>query len=173
MIWSYGIFNYHAVDTRDNTLYITSTNRGLNYFTDEGSAGHRISPPHTMEQGLQNGTIVAMDLRTGKTIWQYKTEFPPRISPLITNDIVFTGYIPFSEQMNAKSTHMTTTKSGVVLALNKETGKKLWEFNVDAPISPVGLSIGGGMLFVPTGKIQTQPKHEPSIGGSIVAFGLN
>jgi alcohol dehydrogenase (cytochrome c) len=173
IIWSYGIFNYHAVDASDNTLYITSTNRGLNYFTDEGSAGHRISPPHTMEQGLQNGTIVAMDLRTGKIIWQYKTEFPPRISPLITNDIVFTGYIPFSEQMNAKSTHMTTTKSGVVLALNKETGKKLWEFNVDAPISPVGLSIGGGMLFVPTGKIQNQPKHEPSVGGSIIAFGLN
>ena len=95
MIWSYGIFNYHAVDTRDNTLYITSTNRGLNYFTDEGSAGHRISPPHTMEQGLQNGTIVAMDLRTGKTIWQYKTEFPPRISPLITNDIVFTEVYSF------------------------------------------------------------------------------
>ena len=61
----YGLmeFSIIIVDTRDNTLYITSTNRGLNYFTDEGSAGHRISPPHTMEQGLQNGTIVAMDLR--------------------------------------------------------------------------------------------------------------
>jgi alcohol dehydrogenase (cytochrome c) len=40
MIWSYGIFNYHAVDN-NNTLYIAATNRGLNYFTDSGVAGHR------------------------------------------------------------------------------------------------------------------------------------
>jgi outer membrane protein assembly factor BamB len=57
--------------------------------------------------------------------------------------------------------------------LDKQTGKKLWEYNVSAPISIVGPSIGNGMLFVPTGKIQAQqatgmPKGE----GSIVAFGL-
>ncbi len=177
IIWSYGIFNYHAVDDSNNTLYITSTNRGVNYFTDKGVSGHRTAPPHTIEQGLKNGTIIAMDLRTGKTIWQYQTEFPPRVSPLVTNDIVFTGYMPFSEHLKSNSTHVTTVKSGIVLALNKETGKKLWEFNVDAPISPVGMSVGDGMLFVPTGKIQNKDKDKdkdsPNIGGSIVAFGLD
>lgn len=63
MVWSYGIFNYHAVDN-SNTLYITATNRGVNYFTD-GIAGNREGAPHTIEQGLANGTIIAMDLRTG------------------------------------------------------------------------------------------------------------
>jgi alcohol dehydrogenase (cytochrome c) len=159
MVWSYGVFNYHAVDN-NNTLYITATNRGVNYFTD-GIAGHRESAPDTIELGLGNGTIFAMDLRTGKIKWQYPTEFPPRVSPLVTSDIVFTGYIPFTEK----------SRSGVLLALDKETGEKLWEYNVNAPIGPVGPSVGNGMLFVPTDKIQAQSKDIAKGGGSVVAFG--
>jgi alcohol dehydrogenase (cytochrome c) len=170
MIWSYGIFNFHAVDN-NNTLYITATNRGLNYFTDSGIAGHRVGAPHTIEQGLRNGTIAAMDLRTGKIKWQYQTEFPPRVSPLVTNDIVFAGYIPFTEKTKG-SHHTSTTRSGLILALDKETGQKLWEYNVNAQIGQVGPSIGNGLLFVPTDKIQVQSKNMPRGGGSIVAFGI-
>ena len=46
----------------------------------------------------------------------------------------------------------------MILALDKETGEKLWEYNVNAPIAQVGPSIGNGMLFVPTDKIQGQSK---------------
>jgi alcohol dehydrogenase (cytochrome c) len=60
----------------------------------------------------------------------------------------------------------------VILALDKETGEKLWEYNVKAAIGQVGPSTGNGMLFVPTDKIQAQAKGTPRIGGSIVAFGL-
>ena len=179
IVWSYGIFNYHAVDNNDNTLYIAATNRGVNYFTDKGVAGHRVAASHTIDLGLRNGTIAAMDLRTGKIKWQYQTEFPPRVSPLVTDDIVFSGYIPFTEKAKSSTTTSTssnstrTIKSGVILALDKQTGKKLWEYNVSAPISIVGPSIGNGMLFVPTGKIQAQQvKGMPKGEGSIVAFGL-
>ena len=181
VVWSYGIFNYHAIDNNDNTLYIAATNRGVNYFTDKGVAGHRVAAPHTIELGLRNGTIAAMDLRTGKIKWQYQTEFPPRVSPLVTDDIVFAGYIPFTEKATSKSSTTTaistnparTIKSGVILALDKQTGRKLWEYNVSAPIGIVGPSIGNGMLFVPTGKIQAQQaKGMPKGEGSIVAFGL-
>ena len=76
-----------------------------------------------------------MDLRTGKIKWQYQTEFPPRVSPLVTGDIVFAGYIPFTEKAKVHQPHgIKTQKAGVILALDKETGKKLWEFNVNAPI---------------------------------------
>ena len=166
MIWSYGVYNYHAVDNvggddnNNNTLYIAATNRGLNFFTD-GISGHKVAPPNTIGQGSRNGTIIALDLITGKIKWQYQTEFPPRVSPLVTDGIVFAGYIPYTSK----------TRSGVVLALDKQTGKKIWEYNVNAPIGQVGLSIGDGMLFVPTGKIQGLPKKE-AVGGSIVAFGL-
>jgi alcohol dehydrogenase (cytochrome c) len=181
VVWSYGIFNYHAIDNNDNTLYIAATNRGVNYFTDKGVAGHRVAAPHTIELGLRNGTIAAMDLRTGKIKWQYQTEFPPRVSPLVTDDIVFAGYIPFTEKATSKSSTTTaistnlarTIKSGVILALDKQTGRKLWEYNVSAPIGIVGPSIGNGMLFVLTGKIQAQQaKGMPKGEGSIVAFGL-
>jgi alcohol dehydrogenase (cytochrome c) len=97
---------------------------------------------------------------------QNQTYFPPRVSPLVTNDIVFTGYIPFTESAKTKRS------LGVILALDKETGEKLWEFNVNAAIPQGGQSIGNGMLFVPTDKIQVQSKDIPRGGGSIVAFGL-
>lgn len=94
MVWSYGVYNYHAVD--NDTLYVSATNRGLNFFTD-GISGHREAVPNSIEQGLVNGTIMALDLRTGEIKWQYQTEFPPRVSPLVTYDIVFAGYIPFAK----------------------------------------------------------------------------
>jgi alcohol dehydrogenase (cytochrome c) len=158
MVWSYGVYNYHAVDS--GTLYISATNRGLNYFTD-GISGHKISAPNSIEQGLVNGTIMALDISTGEIKWQIQTKYPPRVSPLVTNDILFAGYIPFAKNL----------KTGVILALDKETGDILWESNVNAPIAPVGPSVGNGMLFVPTGRIQDLPKEGP-IQGSIVAFGL-
>jgi alcohol dehydrogenase (cytochrome c) len=164
IIWSYGVFSYHAVD--NDTLYITATNRSLNYFTD-GIGGRVVAGPNTFGLGSYNGTIMALDLMTGKIKWQYQTQFPTRVSPLVTDDVVFAAYIPYTEK----------TKSGIILALDKRTGNKLWEFDVSAPIGQVGPSIGDGMLFVPTGKgkmkdaIQGLPKGE-KIGGSIVAFGL-
>jgi alcohol dehydrogenase (cytochrome c) len=169
-IWSYGIFNYHAVDS-ENTMYIAATNRGLNYFTDSGLAGHRLSAPHTIELGLRNGTIAALDLRSGKLKWELPMEFPPRVSPLVTNGIVFTGYIHFTEKTRSNH-HVSTTKSGIILALGKENGQKLWQYNINAEIGQVGPSIGNGMLFVPTDKIQIQSKNSSRQGGSILAFGL-
>jgi alcohol dehydrogenase (cytochrome c) len=159
LIWAYGVYNYHAVDDK-NTLYITATNRGLNFFTDEIS-GHKKAAPDTIEQGLKNGTIYAIDILTGETKWKLDTEFPPRVSPLVTNDILFTGYIPYDGKI----------KSGVILALDKQTGSKLWEFNVNAPIAPVGPSIANGILFVPTGKLVSNPALSSTRGeGSLIAF---
>ena len=159
LIWAYGVYNYHAVDS-SNTLYITATNRGLEFFTD-GLSGHKKAAPGTIEQGLKNGTIYAIDILTGKIRWEIDTEFPPRVSPLITNDLLFVGYIPYERQ----------TKSGTILALDKQNGSKLWEFNVDAPIAPVGPSIAKGLLFVPTGKLISNPAQSTSSGeGSLIAF---
>jgi outer membrane protein assembly factor BamB len=59
--------------------------------------------------------------------------------------------------------------SGIIMALDKETGDKLWEFNVGAPIGIGGPSIGHGMLFVTTGSPAEIPAN---MGGYIVAFGL-
>ena len=159
LIWAYGVYNYHAVDN-NNTLYITATNRGLDFFTD-GLSGHKKAAPNTIEQGLKNGTIYAIDILTGKIKWKFDTEFPPRVSPLVTNEILFTGYIPYGGK----------SKTGIILALDKQNGSKLWEFNVDAPIAPVGPSVAKGILFVPTGKLLSNPAQSSTSGeGSLIAF---
>ena len=172
MIWFYGISNYHAVDDASHTLYISATNRGVNYFTD-GIAGHKNTAAHTIQDGLHNGTIIAMNLLNGKVKWQYETKFPPRISPLVTNKIVIAGYIPFTERTKTTSNHTRASTSGVILALDKETGNKLWEYDLQAPIGQVGPSIADGMLFVPTGKTDdSQRKGSTNREGTLAAFGL-
>jgi outer membrane protein assembly factor BamB len=146
-------------------------------------AGHRVPAPQTIEVGLRNGTIYAIDIKTGKTRWEYPAAFPPRVSPLVTNGLVFAGYIPFTEKIKMKNNTNTTqpestsiqthtVKTGAILALDTQTGKRLWEFHIDAPIGVVGPSIGNEMLFIPTGKISDLPKEKGG-GGSIVAFGLH
>lgn len=54
------------------------------------------------------------------------------------------------------------------MALDADTGKKLWEFNVGSPSGTAGPSLGHGMLFVTTGN----PGSTPNRGGDVVAFGL-
>lgn len=57
------------------------------------------------------------------------------------------------------------------MALDKNTGRTLWQFNVGAPIGIDGPSIGHEMLllFVPLGSY-AESKMQPS--GTIVALGL-
>jgi len=57
-------------------------------------------------------------------------------------------------------------------ALDNNTGKKLVEFNVNAPICTVGPSIGNGTLFFPRGKINDWSQSENQIGVAIIAFVL-
>ncbi len=159
MVWSYGVYNYHAVD--EDTIYISATNRGLNFFTD-GLSGHKEDPEDSIEQGLVNGTIYALDKKSGVVKWKIDTEYPPRVSPLVSNGVVYTGYIQFGDNQ----------RTGIILALDDNTGGKLWEYDVRGSISPVGASIGNGMLFVPTDKVNLYPNEDDDdeVGGSIVAF---
>ncbi|HYA83418.1 MAG TPA: PQQ-binding-like beta-propeller repeat protein, partial [Candidatus Bathyarchaeia archaeon] len=165
-VWTYGINSYHAVDN-NNTLYLTTNGRGLNFFTN-GISGHRIPlTNNSIGLGFQNGTITALDMKTGMIKWNYLVHFPPLVSPLVTQGLVFSGYIPFTEK--AKSSHIGhQIRTGVVLALDSDTGKEIWSDTVPGPIGVGGASMGDGSLFVPTGKIQ----QYKGVGGSIVAFGL-
>ena len=55
------------------------------------------------------------------------------------------------------------------MALDNVTGKKLWEFNVGAPVGIGGPSIEHGMLFVPASVTAEIKTHK---AGAIFAFGL-
>jgi len=116
----------------------------LNFFTN-GIVGYKTPTTNAVELGYHNGTITAIDMGIGKTKWEHKVVFPPLVSPLVTNGLVFSGYIPFVEKPSIKYT--TTpfgipkkitakhqSRSGLILALNKVTGQELGKFNVAGPI---------------------------------------
>lgn len=103
-----------------------------------------------------------------------RISFPTWVSPAVTNGVVFSGHItatdkPYSVSDFGAPTETPQIPSGVIMALDKDTGNKLWEFNVGAPIWIGGPSIGHGMLFVTTG---SPAEVDSNKGGYIVAFGL-
>jgi len=68
-------------------------------------------------------------MRKGMIKRNYRVDFPPLVSPLVTQGLVFSGYIPFTE--TTKSGHIGhpirshQIRTGVMLALDSDTGKKM------------------------------------------------
>lgn len=170
-----GVMAYSAFD--ENNLYVAVSNQGVNFFSRPGE-GHVEPAFDSMTNGIGNGSIAALDLKTGEVRWEHKTEFPTWVSPLVTNGVVFSGtttavgnketgvMYPFNDYGIPLETPLIT--SGILRVYDAETGEELWEFNVGAPIGIGGPSIGNGMLLVPTGN--TGEVANP--GGYIVAFGF-
>lgn len=170
----YGVESYSATD--NDTLYVASSSMGFNYFLENKTSnyGYLVPALDDIKNGIGNGTITAIDIKTGKTKWTHPTEFPTWVSPLVTNGIVFSGHVtatgtPYTVNVFGAAINTPKIPSGIIMALDKSTGKKLWEFNVGAPIGIGGPSVGHGMLFV-----TTAPPAEIKVqnSGSIVAFGL-
>jgi outer membrane protein assembly factor BamB len=144
---------------------------GYNFFVN-GTEGWLVPEFNAIKNGIGNGTITAIDMKTGKTKWEYATEFPTYFSPLVTNGLVFAGHFtdigkpyPFNTFGNPTDTKLRP--SSIFFALDKDTGKKLWEFNVGGPLGVGGASVGDGMIFVTTGSPSARPSYT---SGSIVAF---
>jgi outer membrane protein assembly factor BamB len=81
-----------------------------------------------MENFIGNGSILAIDLKTGRVKWEFPTGFPTWVSPLVTNGIVISGHItspggiftvtdPFSNPLETPE-----VVRGVLIALDANTG---------------------------------------------------
>lgn len=169
----YGVEAYNANDGR--TAYFAVSNMGFNYFKDkQGTSGHLSPMFDAIENGVGNGTIVAVDIATGKIKWSHPTDFPTWVSPVATNGIVFSGHItatgkPYKFNDFGAPTKTPLIPSGIIMALDADNGKTLWQYNVGAPIGIGGPSVGHGMLFVTTGSPAEIASNK---GGYIVAFDL-
>ena len=176
-VWSgtqSGVEDYHAVD--NDTAYFATSSMGFNYFLNETNPiqGRLIPTINSIANGIGNGTITAMDITNGSIKWNYTIDFPTWASPLVTNGVVFSGHVtpmgkPYTVNVFGAPIHTPIEPSGIVMALDKDTGKLLWEFNVGSPVGIGGPSIGHGLLLVPTG---VPAETLAQKGGSIVAFGL-
>ncbi len=172
-----GVEAYTANDNQ--TAYFAVTNMGFIFYSS-GSAEKdaKVVPAFdAIENGLGNGTITAIDIDTGNIKWIYPTEFPTWVSPLVTNGIVIAGHVtaigkPYGTSQFGGPDSPTSSPlipSGIIFALDKDTGKKLWQFTIGTPPGIGGPSIGNGMLFVTTGQTFTIGSNS---GGGIIAFGL-
>lgn len=166
-----GVEAYHAID--NDTLYVATSSMGYRFF-EQGINGYEVPAIDSIKNGIGNGTITAIDLKTGKIKWTHPTEFPTWVSPLVTNGLVFSGHItaigkPYTVNVFGAPLESPLIPSGIIMALDKDTGKTLWQFNLGAPIGIGGPSIGHDMLFVPLGS-PSESKMQNS--GAIVAFGL-
>jgi outer membrane protein assembly factor BamB len=88
------------------------------------------------------GEMVALDLATGKVLWDRKLPQMPFGDATVTNDLVF-----------------TTTYDGKLFALNRSTGAIVWQKQLPAGTNSP-LAINGNMLVTaasfPSGKQKAQ-----------------
>jgi alcohol dehydrogenase (cytochrome c) len=172
-----GIEAFTATDGK--YVYAAASNTPVRYYNgppNPGSGllseGGAVPAFDAIDNGYGNGSISAIDLKTGKIVWQYPTKNPTFVSPLITNGVVFSGHVtdtgkPYTYSDFGGPSKTPLVPSGMLTALDSDTGKLLWEFNLGGQCGIGGPSIGNGYLIVPVGGIQI-----PNDAGYVIAFGL-
>jgi outer membrane protein assembly factor BamB len=85
------------------------------------------------EVGTMNGNLVAIDVATGKILWDVSVDGDPTGGATVVNDLVFTA-----------------TFQGKLIAYQRETGKEVWRWSAPGGINS-WLSVSGNTLVVPVG----------------------
>jgi alcohol dehydrogenase (cytochrome c) len=174
-----GIEAFTATDGK--YVYVAGSSTPVRYYSQQPSflkgtgllsEGGAVPVFDAIDNGYGNGTISAVDLKTGKVVWQYKSPNPTFVSPLVTNGVVFSGHVtdtgkPYTFSDFGGPSKTPLVPSGMLQAFDADSGKLLWEFNIGGQCGIGGPSIGGGYLLVPVGGIQI-----PNNAGYVIAFGL-
>ncbi|HET6334771.1 MAG TPA: PQQ-binding-like beta-propeller repeat protein, partial [Polyangiales bacterium] len=85
------------------------------------------------EVGTMNGDLVAIDVATGKILWNTTVEGDPTGGATVVNDLV-----------------ITATFQGNVIAYQRETGKEVWRWKAPGGINS-WMSVSGDTLVIPVG----------------------
>jgi alcohol dehydrogenase (cytochrome c) len=174
-----GVEAFTATD--GSKVYVAGSSTPVRYYSEQPSflsgtgqlsEGGAVPVFTAIDNGYGNGTISAIDLKTGKIVWQYPTSHCTFVSPLVTNGVVFSGQLtdqgkPYTYSDFGGPVKTPLLSSGMLMALDANNGNLLWQYNVGAQVGIGGPSIGNGYLLVPTGGIQ-----ENNNGGYVIAFGL-
>ena len=114
------------------------------------NGGIEVTPGQTLSQtGALKGGMVALDINTGKVLWEEEYSQAAYGSPVVVNDVVF-----------------FTTFDGVVHGLDAKTGGEVWTASLPAG-SNSAVSASGDTLVVPAG-IPAAEGQKPAL----VAFRL-
>lgn len=111
----------------------------------------------TFDMGAGNGELVALDVNTGKPVWNTNFSSIDIGAATVVNDLVF-----------------TSTLDGTIYALNAKTGEKTWSYRVQGGINgwpaaaqdyilfPVGLGPTPKLLAFKLGAASTMPASSPA-----------
>ena len=140
-----------AYSPRTGLFYVAAREKGSYYYKGEAEyepgkeflgGGERELPPDE-----QQGAIRALELETGRLIWEFPLHSPPWGGVLATaGDLVFGG-----------------SNEGNFYALDARTGRPLWEFQTGGAVvaNPVSFSVGGKQRVAIAG------------GRTLIVFGLD
>ncbi|RLA19882.1 MAG: quinonprotein alcohol dehydrogenase, partial [Gammaproteobacteria bacterium] len=104
----------------------------------------------------QSGNVTAVNLNTGKIVWQHKTE-----KPMIGGVLATSGQLLFSGDAE-----------GYFFALNSKTGKRLWEFQAGAGVNSAPMAFQlDGQLYIAVASGGNAQINAPR-GGSVLVFTL-
>jgi alcohol dehydrogenase (cytochrome c) len=92
-----------------------------------------LSSSEISEESAATGELVAIDVASGKVLWQTKFPAPAYGAPLVSNDVVF-----------------ETTAEGVIHALSAKSGGELWQGSLPAGTN-AGVMVSGEMLLAGAG----------------------
>ena len=154
--WSPG-----AVDPRSHTVYYTNLHQPMYYEVRSvpwrkgrlwlGGA-FKVIPDKK-----QSGNVSAVNLDTGKIIWQHKTE-----QPMIGGMLVTSGGLLFSGKSN-----------GYFFALDAKTGEKLWQFQAGAGVNAAPMAYRmDGVLYIAVASGGNAQINAPR-GGVVMVFTID
>lgn len=126
-----GVLSNPAV--ADGQVYVATLDVALTYTSRKSVVGNKAA-------GAETGEVEALDLATGKVIWDTKVPSLPLGAATVSNDLVF-----------------TTLYSGELLALNRETGAIVFERKLPTS-SNAPITVFGNTVLVPAGGPQTTSK---------------
>jgi alcohol dehydrogenase (cytochrome c) len=116
-----GVIALAAAD--DKRIYVPIVNHSLTLLSGE----------ETTEEGAATGEVAALDIATGKIVWQAEMPQPAFGSLLVSNDVVF-----------------ATTADGVIHALDSAKGGEIWQAALPSG-SNAGVMISGDTLVAGAG----------------------
>jgi alcohol dehydrogenase (cytochrome c) len=116
-----------------NLIYVSAREVGATYFKREAeykpgtffAGGGEVRIPNDQ----QWGAVRALEVTTGRTVWEFRLTSPPWAGTLATaGGLVFSG-----------------TQEGNIFALDAKTGEPLWDFQAGGPVfaNPIAFEIDG------------------------------
>src|SRR6185295_17480085 len=110
----------------EGVVYVATLNAPTMYSADETAY-------FGSDVGTMNGDLVAIDVATGKILWDVSVDGDPTGGVTVVNDWVFTA-----------------TFQGNVIAYQRKTGKEVWRWTAPGGINS-WMSVSGNTLVVPVG----------------------